>query len=191
MLVEACDGYLLDSWLSSNAGAGFRTQDCGACHTITHNRIEWNRGGGIVLDGCKHCQITGNFIDRSGGPGIRLGSTQRRTSEVFAITGNVIWRSGRPEWTSQDGHASSQCLLEDTWGMTLVGNTFNVWRDDGPRGQFSPRYGIVYRHLESCIIKDNAMHGGALEKLTVDLGGHGPGVIVADNPGSLFDPTGL
>lgn len=185
---EGFDGFALDNWISGNAGAGIYTARCGACTTITGNRIEWNRQGGVNLTGCKHYQLTGNFIDRSGGPGIWLRSSEQRTSEVFAITGNIIWRSGRPEWTGPDGHQSSQVLFEDTWGIAFTGNSLNVWRDDGPRGRFSPRFGIVYRHLESSVIKDNALHDGALEQLVVDLGGHGPGVIVGDNPGRLFDP---
>jgi hypothetical protein len=72
--------------------------------------------------------------------------------------------------------------------VTFTGTALNVWRDDGPRGTFSPRFGIVVRGLASSVIKDNALHGGSLERLVVDLGGHGEGVIVADNPGSLFVP---
>jgi hypothetical protein len=186
--VHGWDGFLLDSWLSGNVGAGIRTDEAGASTTITANRIEWNREGGIVVRGGKHYNITGNFIDRSGKSGIRLASTDERSSEVFTITGNVIWRSGRPEWVGDDPHDSSQVRFEDTAGLTFTGNTLNVWRDDGPRGEFSPRLGVVARGLADSVIRNNALHGGALEKLLVDLGGHGGGVIIADNPGRLFVP---
>ena len=35
------------------------------------------------------------------------------------------------------------------------------------------------------MIADNVLHRAALEELLVNLGGHGEGVIVKDNPGSL------
>ncbi len=183
---NGCDGFVLDNWLSSNAGAGICTDGFGACFTITANRIEWNRRGGIVISAGKHYNITGNFIDRSGQSGINIISLPQRTSEVFTITGNIIWRSGRPEWVSDDPYDSSQVRLDDVYGLVMTGNSFNVWRDDGPRGEFSPRFGIVYRALHASLIKDNVLHGGAVEKLVVDLGGNDPDVIVGDNPGTLF-----
>jgi len=36
------------------------------------------------------------------------------------------------------------------------------------------------------VIKDNVMDSGALKELILDRGGHGPGVIIKDNPGELF-----
>jgi hypothetical protein len=32
------------------------------------------------------------------------------------------------------------------------------------------------------------MHRGALKELMVDLGGHGEGLVLKDNPGSIFKP---
>jgi hypothetical protein len=60
-------------------------------------------------------------------------------------------------------------------------------RDDGGRGEYSPDFGIVYGRLENSVIAGNVLHNAALRELLVDLGGHGPGVIVRDNPGSLFE----
>ncbi len=37
----------------------------------------------------------------------------------------------------------------------------------------------------NCVIKDNVMHNGATKELLVDLGEHGEGVIVKDNPGCI------
>ena len=55
--------------------------------------------------------------------------------------------------------------------------------DDDKKGQRSPTYGIVYGGLRDSIIKDNVLFEGATKELLVDLGGHGEGVIVKDNPG--------
>jgi hypothetical protein len=36
------------------------------------------------------------------------------------------------------------------------------------------------------VIRDNVLHEGALKQLFMDLGGHGEGVSVGENPGKLF-----
>jgi hypothetical protein len=38
------------------------------------------------------------------------------------------------------------------------------------------------------VIANNVLHNGALRRLIVDLGGHGDGVVVHDNPGRLSTP---
>ena len=68
---------------------------------MTGNRIEWNAHGGIRIPGGSHYNITGNYIDRSGGPGISLRCPRRAPCLCFTITGNVIYRSGKPEWTGR------------------------------------------------------------------------------------------
>ena len=82
--------------------------------------------------------------------------------------------------------------MEGAAGITCVGNSLVVGRDDGGKGNRSPSYGMVCQGLENAIIKDNVLHDGALKTLVNDLGGHRDGVIVRDNPGRLFQlpPTG-
>jgi hypothetical protein len=53
------------------------------------------------------------------------------------------------------------------------------------KGIYSPDFGIVMKKLESCVIKDNVQHNGAIKELMVDLGDHGEGVIIKDNVGSI------
>jgi hypothetical protein len=48
--------------------------------------------------------------------------------------------------------------------------------------------GIVYEGLENCVLKDNVLHNASLRELLRDLGSHGEGLIVKDNPGSIFKP---
>ncbi len=76
--------------------------------------------------------------------------------------------------------------MEGATGVTCVGNSLWAGRDDGNEGVWSPSYGIVYQGLENCVIRNNVLHDGALKQLFVDLGGHGEGVVVGDNPGKLF-----
>lgn len=183
--VGGWDGFILDNWLSGNGGAGYCAEKPNASMTMTGNRIEWNQGGGIKLVGACHYNITGNYIDRSGGPAIRTsGRDATSPSFTVSICGNVIYRSGKPEWTP-DRNLSAHLVFEETHGLTCVGNTMCVGTDDGG-GLLSPEYGIVIRALKNSVIKDNTLHIGCLTELIRDLGGHGEGVVVKDNPGSLY-----
>jgi hypothetical protein len=55
---------------------------------------------------------------------------------------------------------------------------------------WSPSYGIVYKELQNCVISNNVLDEGAIRQLLVDLGGHGAGAVVKDNPGSLSPHAG-
>ena len=66
------DGFILDNWLSGNGDAGYGAYEENAAITMTANRIEWNRKAGIEIHAGNSYNITGNYIDRSGGPGIKL-----------------------------------------------------------------------------------------------------------------------
>jgi len=171
------DGFFLDNWLSGNHGAGFAAREENASCTFTGNRIEWNREGILIVGGNGY-NITGNFLDRAGTCGLAvLGGEQ------IAITGNFIKRSGKNAKPAT--YDSSQVRLERARGVTFCGNNLQVGRDDGGAGVWSPSYGIVYKELQHCVIGNNVLHDGALEQLLVDLGGHGEGAVIKDNPGCL------
>ena len=188
LYVHGWDGFVLDNWFSGNGGAGYCADGPNAAMTFTGNRIEWNKGGGLRILGGSHYNITGNYIDRSGGPGISLLPRDGSPCFCFTITGNVIYRSGKPEWTTDD-YASAHVRFEEAHGLVFSGNSMCVGQDDGG-GVMSPQYGIVLRALQNSVVKDNTLHIGALRTLIVDLGGHGEGVIIKDNVGNLFkDPS--
>lgn len=183
--VRGWDGFILDNWFSGNGKAGYGSYDENASNTITGNRIEWNREGGIVIFGGSHYNITGNYIDRSGRCGIALLKGRDRGCETFAVTGNVIYRSGKPEWGKGDDYDSSHIRIEGAKGVTFIGNALNSGRDDGGQGSYSPDFGMVLKGLESSVVKDNVSHNGAIKQLIADLGEHGEGVLIKDNVGTL------
>lgn len=187
--IHGWDGFILDDWLSGNGSAGYGAYEESAAMTLTGNRIEWNATAGIDIRGGNHYNITGNYLDRSGGPGIKLAARGKTPSTVFTITGNVIYRSGAPVWGKPEGPNDSHLFFENVEGLTCTGNTANVGRDDGGKGEWSPRYGIVCRKLSDSIIRDNVLWKGALETLVVDQGEHGENVIIADNVGRVFVPA--
>jgi hypothetical protein len=182
LYVRGWDGFILDNWFSGNRGMGFAALEENASNTLTGNRIEWNRSGGIVVHGGNNYNITGNYIDRSGGPAICLLDN----THDFAITGNMIYRSGKPEWTSPDDNASTHIRFENCSGIVFTGNSLRAGRDDGGKGIYSPSNAIVYGRLKNCIIKDNAMNNGSLKNLLLDIGDNGENVIVKDNVGQLL-----
>lgn len=178
------DGFLIDNWFSGNGGAGFAGRTS-ASITLTGNRIEWNHDAGILVAEGGHYNMTGNYIDRSGTAGIHLAEGGK--CKQMTITGNLIYRSGKHAQLNTPD--SCQMRIEAAQGITITGNTMNVGRDDGGKGTYSPSYGIVCKGLENCVITNNVLHNGCLHKLIDDQGGHGEGVILKDNPGSLFTPA--
>jgi hypothetical protein len=179
------DGFLVDNWFSGNGGAGFAGRTASASITLTGNRIEWNHDAGILRAEGGHYNITGNYIDRSGTAGIHLAEGGK--CRQMTITGNLIYRSGKH--AELDTPDSCHIRMERAQGITVVGNTMNVGRDDGGKGKYSPSYGIVCRGLENCVIANNVLHNACLRELIVDKGEHGGGVILKDNPGSLSTPA--
>ena len=171
------DGFLLDNWLSGNAGAGFAAREENASCTLTANRIEWNREGVLIVGGDGY-NITGNFFDRAGTCGLAVLGGEQMT-----ISGNFVKRSGKN--AKPDAHDSCQIHLEKSRGITCTTNNLQVGRDDDGQGVWSPSYGIICKSLENCVVANNVLHDGALTQLVLDLGGHSEGTIVKDNPGRL------
>jgi hypothetical protein len=181
------DGFVMDNWFSANGQAGIGTSEENASCTFTANRIEWNRRYGMLLKGGDHYNITGNYFDRSSGPALALLPRGKRPCKHITVTGNVIWRSGAPQGGPfADPYQSSHLRFEAVEGLSCVGNTLMVGRDDGGVGQWTPDFGMVLRALSNSVVANNVLHEGALKQLVVDLGGHGEGLVLKDNPGSLF-----
>jgi hypothetical protein len=184
------DGFIHDCWLSANRKAGFAGVRPGAGSvTMTGNRIEWNHAGGIELNGCGHYNITGNYFDRSGGPGIWLKKQRGIACERITMVGNILRRNGALAENLGDC-ADSHVWFEGGEGLVFSGNTMSVGQDDDQDGKWSPAYGIVLEGLRDSIIKDNALHTGALTQLVVDRGNNGEGVVIKDNVGSLAQIRG-
>jgi len=182
MTLHGWDGFLLDNWFSGNGKAGFAAREENASITFTANRVEWNGEENFVIAGGDGYQITGNFFDRAGTVGIALRKNKQSCVQV-AITGNFIKRSGKK--AKPDTHDSAQVLMDGGAGITFTGNVLQMGRDDGGAGVWSPSNGIIYGGLNNCVIANNTLHEAAMRQLMVDLGGHGEGLIVKDNPGSL------
>jgi len=184
------DGFVLDNWFSGNAEAGIGAYDENSSCTFTANRIEWNRRHGLILKGGGYYNITGNYFDRASGPAIALVPRGKSGCKTITVTGNIIYRSGALQGGPfSDKYQSAQLRFEDVEGLTCIGNTIEAGRDDHGKGALTPDYALVLRALRNSVVANNVMHRGAMKELIVDLGGHGEGFILKDNPGSLHAPS--
>lgn len=184
MRVQGWDGYIIDNWFSGNGEAGIGAYEANASFTVTGNRIEWNAKGGIAIYGGNNWQLVGNYIDRSGGCGIGIYPRGDSWHQNYTITGNIIYRSGKPEHGYKDEYDNSQVRFEGAKGLLFANNSLYSGRDDNG-GIMSPDYGIVVKGLDDSLVKDNTLFHGALKQLIVDLGGHGSNFIMKDNVGSV------
>jgi hypothetical protein len=184
------DGFVMDNWFSANGEAGIGAYDENSACTFTANRIEWNRRHGLIVKGGGYYNITGNYFDRTSGPAIALLPRGKSCCKTISVSGNVIYRSGAPQGGPfSDQYQSAHLRFEDVEGLTCVGNTLEVGRDDGGKGETTPDYALVLRAMRNSVLANNVTHRGALKELIVDLGGHGEGFILKDNPGSIFKPS--
>lgn len=182
------DGFVMDNWLTGNKHAGFGAYEENASVTFTANRVEWNFGAGIEICGGDHYNITGNFFDRSGGPAIDIKDRDGVPASQITVTGNIMYRNGKPARCGDQPYDSSQLRCRQARGVVISGNVAEVSADDPnstERDETSPDYGLVIGELENCIVKDNVLDRGFKEELLVDLGGHRGSVVIKDNIGSV------
>ncbi|WP_309396056.1 right-handed parallel beta-helix repeat-containing protein [Cerasicoccus maritimus] len=182
------DGFIMDNWLTGNGKAGFGAYEENASVTFTANRIEWNYGPGMTIEGGDHYNITGNFFDRSGGPAIDIKDRDGVPSSQLTLTGNIFYRNGKPSRCGNLPYDSSHLRIIKSRGIVISSNVAEVSADDPnseSRDASSPDYGLVIGELESAIIKDNVFDRGYKKELLVDLGKHGTNVVLKDNIGCI------
>jgi hypothetical protein len=186
--IQGWDGFILDNWLTGNGGAGLAAREKSSSVTFTANRVEWNAGAGFEIHGGSHCNITGNYFDRQGGPGLDIKDRNGKPSSQISAVGNTFYRNGKPSCCGNQPYDSSQIRCRNSYGVEIYANICEVFKKDvnsDSSDGFSRDFGIVYGGLHTSIIKDNVMSQGARKELMVDLGGHESQVIVKDNIGSL------
>lgn len=182
--VNGWDGWISDCIMHTNHGAGIYTDVTCAAVTITGNRIEWNRNGGINLVNSNLLNITGNYFDRAYGPAIKLVG-KRAECHNIAATGNIFNRSGKAtDKFPVPDIEKSHLYFDNCYNLSFVGNTFISGKDDfGEEGGYGPDHNVVYRRLKSSVISGNAMQGGALKEPVVDLGDNGENNCISGNAG--------
>lgn len=186
-LTGGYDGWVIDNQLTANKGAGLfargvpeegMTQEQindikffgTASVMVTTNRVEWNRIGGIILNGSNSMQITGCAIDHNFGPGIKITNGTAHT-----VSGNLVRSNG----AQKKGDDCSQIWLENVNGVSVTGNTLWGWynRKEGVFDYPFPFYGIIAKNLDGCVISGNAMYHAASKEGISDRGGNESSII--------------
>ncbi|WP_168433531.1 right-handed parallel beta-helix repeat-containing protein [Pontiella sulfatireligans] len=181
------DGWVIDTMLTANAGAGFyaggeapkgmdekEKKAIGffgsASVMLTANRIEWNRAGGIILNGANSMQINGCSIDHNFGPGIMMTDSTANTVSGCKVRTNGV---------DCEGEKSCQIRLEDCNGTAVTGNTLWGWFNRGEYDykEADPLYGMILKNLNGCVVANNAMYHASSLKGIHDHGGHEATVI--------------
>lgn len=181
--IKGWDGWITNCIMYSNRGAGIYADDICAAVTMTGNRIEWNRMGGINLANSSLLNVTGNYIDRSYGPAVKLVGGWIICNNI-TFTGNIFNRNGRYEGDSVNEADDCQVYLENCNNITMTGNTFLVGKDDFGEagGGVTPSYGVIYKKLRSCYISGNTLYNGAVKAPFLDLGENEGDNFIENNP---------
>ena len=163
LYMDGWDGFILDNWFAGNLNCGIYGDPWVASVTMTGNRVEWNGKAGIWFKGGDSVTVTGNFFDRSFGPGVKLGDGSH--FHDAAITGNMFRRSGTPDWGQLEScYDSSHLYLKNTRNISVTGNTFRWGTHDDGSGTKSPDYDIYLSASKAVIIANNTMYEGALKR---------------------------
>ncbi|MGL6226232.1 MAG: right-handed parallel beta-helix repeat-containing protein [Thermoguttaceae bacterium] len=159
------DGFVTDNQFSDNGKSGFGTEENGSTVMFTANRVEWNREYGLFLQFGDAWNVTGNCFDRNWGAGVYLNKVIDAT-----ITGNVFRRNGKDSTKLYEGlDESCQILLRNCRGISLVGNSGVVRRDDGA-GIYTPNYVYWFKNNSCSVVSGNAFSGGYLKEEVMDQG---------------------
>ena len=181
------DGWFIDNQLTANKGAGIFARGVApedmsdeekqklkffgtASIMITANRIEWNKTGGVLLNGSNSMQITGCAIDHNFGPGIKITNGTAHT-----VSGNLLRSNG----VDAEGDDCCQVWIENCKGASVTGNSIWGWYER-KEYKFSfpyPFYGIIAKNLVGCVISQNAMYHSSSKEGVSDRGGNESSII--------------
>ena len=181
------DGWVLDNQITGNQRGGIYGTNF-ATVTITANRIEWNKVGGIVLGpaGANTIQIGNCTFDRNYGPGIDISlAGPKSASSANVINGNLFRRNGYQR--ENEPEASAHLCLRNLKGVCVTGNAFHgdPHRTDAQEGRApSPINGMVLEGLVDSVVANNTLFHAAHKTLILDKGGH-QNTVISNNPGSL------
>ena len=180
--VVGWDGFVTDNQLSGNGQHGFGAEKGASTIMFTANRVEWNKGYGMYINGGDAWDITGNCFDRNGGAGIYLAGMR-----TTAVSGNVIRRCGKDSSMLGEGiDYSTQMIFDGCRGISVVCNSAAAGKDDRGKGVVTPNYGMTLANLEYCSITSNTFYKGYLKDMILDRGGHGKEFVLKNNVGSSY-----
>ncbi len=185
IFINGWDGWIHDCIIHTNRGAGIGSylregiESVTCCSvTMTGNRVEWNAGGGFVLEHGDSLNINNNFFDRSYKPAVYLNAQHPADIRDITVVGNIFRRSGKPDGIPfEDPYESSHVYMKNCENVAASSNVCRIGVDDDGAGVCSPDYGFVCADINGCVIAFNALHEGALKEKIVLLGENAGNVI--------------
>jgi hypothetical protein len=181
------DALVIDNWFSNNQGAGIRAVQGTGSSSFTANRIEWNRGGNMIVRNAWGWNITGNSFDRAQGPNLYLMGN----CHDFTITGNLFLRSGAVLERGRELEEHDRCAvrLVGSAGLTFTGNSITIGGNDGAKQTAppTPENGLIIHKLSNSVVSGNRLIG--TKNALLDLGEHGEQVIVSGNVTQISKPN--
>ncbi|MFM8716179.1 MAG: hypothetical protein ACKOF3_05255 [Spartobacteria bacterium] len=129
------------------------------CFRGRGNMFSENKGHGFSVRGSD-----GFVLDKGFSLNGAAGYASIGENNAATITGNMIYRSGRPVWNRPGEDCSAHIVFIGARGVTVTGNTMVAGLDDenndGSTGfsreeNWSPDHGIVAEGLRNVVIKDN------------------------------------
>lgn len=191
LLAHIWDGWILDCMFPGNVLCGIYADESVASLTITGNRIEWNAMAGVWCRNAYRLSLVGNTIDYSGYEGMHF-----EDANSLAISGNVFWRSGcpfgnpapgMPPGMASDPYANAHARFRRCKGVAFSGNVLHAGLLGDTPGNWRPHYGLVLEGMSHSAFTGNTLWGAASREAIADLGGHGEGLVVNQNPSSLAE----
>ena len=166
LYIDGWDAFILDNWFTGNRKCGILGGPCTASVTANGNRIEWNRLAGIWFVNGDSVNLSGNFFDRSFGPGLKLGGGGEFRDA--AVTGNVFRRSGCPDGMRFGSeYDNSHLFFDGVKNAAVTGNVFKWGVNDDGGGTKSPDYGAYIARSDAVVFEGNAMRDAAVKESVV------------------------
>lgn len=170
-IVNPVDSVITQNFINVNSEHGLQLSIGANDNVISQNKIEWNRGCGLNLEGTKHNVIATNIIDRNGNSGLRASD-----SSQAIILGNILRRNGAlsKDRSDDDNHV----LISGGFGAIVIGNSTETGPDDDGAGYESPKFSFVAQNQASGIAAINDLRG-AVDR-AVDLSTDGGSEFIVD-----------
>jgi hypothetical protein len=128
------DSRIQNCFINGNSSHGIQLDSGAQDNIITHNKIEFNGGNGVVADSTEDNVISNNIIDSNGASNIRwtnnrngviCGNTIRNFADQVTMSGNHLFLSGNTD-TAVIGNSTKFGATTGTTPVNAVGGGANT-----------------------------------------------------------------
>lgn len=151
-VINPVDSNVTGNYMNGNSNDGLYLGPGANDNYISKNKIEWNEGRNVNIDGAKNNIICMNIVDRAGKQGFSVKDTFQTV-----IADNLVRRSGK----NSQGNAREDVhfWLENNTGLKMRGNVTAAGANDDDQGYNSPAYAIAGQNNVKTQIDGNDLSG--------------------------------